>query len=247
MTDKQQVSQTLLRMSEVFLELSTYEGFIGTLRGLAEKSPEFARMRQNPAGMTFAAGDPNTLSSNFGHLTQRDLQTFIARQGRMDTFTAELVLSYLYQFWEHDTRPELSRLLSRQVDSDVFGDLRIIRNILQHDRTMPIWKADGAAKIKMFLWLQQEHKSFLVGNAYNAIVYAIGLELQKLSKSFGNVTLDITAIPSFFERGTHFGLLGLNKERVARVSRIPWYAEYVLDTSMSNILDLEKEALGDLH
>jgi hypothetical protein len=242
-----QVSKLLGQFSQVFYEFSTYESFSVMLRHVVSKSSDFRRHVANPMGLTFGDGNPNVLMSVFGHMPQKQMQHYTSEHGQMASFTSELVISYLYQYWENETRPQIESILSKNIASDVFGDLRLIRNILQHERHKHIADTKKAAQLKMFFWIRNKATALLTGDAFNAIAYSIGLELNRLNKLVGNPAGDISGLPSFFEGASHFGLLSLNTERMTKLAKLKWYKTYVLDTSMSSILSLEKETLGELH
>jgi hypothetical protein len=217
------------------------------LKNIASKSQEFKSIASNPKGMVFCEGNPNILSCNFGHISQRDMSAYIANDGRMETFTCELVLAYLYQYWENETRPKIEAALSEKISSDVFGDLRLIRNILQHDRYRHIADTEKSSQMKVFIWLRNRETAKLTGNAFNAIIYSIALELNRLNTLWGKQSSNMSPIPSFFEKSKHYGLLDLDKSGMEKLSQQKWYREYVLDTNISGILAVEREVLGDLH
>jgi hypothetical protein len=217
------------------------------LKHQATNSPAFQQTLANPRGISFGSGDPNKLMATSGYMSQQQMKAYTLQHGPMEAFMCELVLSYLYQYWESIIRPKLNEIIGANVESDVFGDMRIVRHALQHEKHKHIADSDRAKNIQVWSWLKEKAEARLTGGAFDAIMYSISLELHKLNLLWGNGPANITAIPSFFSGPRHFGLRDMKKADVKNFSKITWYKDYVLDVSKSNILQLEKAVLGDLH
>jgi hypothetical protein len=246
MNTKDPVTTCLMDLSSVQLHLSTFQSCTLTLKHLATQSAAYKSILASP-GISFGSGDPNLFSTNFGHMSPRELQDYVSRHGPLDAFICELAIMYLFQRWEHSTRPTLKKLTGQMIESDVFGDLRLIRHALQHEKHHHLFEAERIDDLRMFRWLVTKNESRLTGDAFDAIFYAVSLEIHRINNRWGNGPSNITAIPSFVIGSSHVGLKDLTPQHVSKLEKIGWYSHYVMDLSKSNILLLEKEVLGDLH
>lgn len=106
--------------------------------------------------MTFGAGapgDPNTIVLH--QSKQGDFKSRNERGGRNHITLGNLCIVLLYQYWEDYYRGEIANSLSKgknEVHSDVFGDLRLLRNSILHHRSISL---DDISRYKIFKWFNQ--------------------------------------------------------------------------------------------
>ena len=60
-----------------------------------------------------------------------------SKGGSNEQQLSQAVLVFLYTYWEHEIRPRLASLKSvksQEINSDIMGDLRILRNVILHKK-----------------------------------------------------------------------------------------------------------------
>jgi len=87
---------------------------------------------------TYGKGDPSDPASVALHsVTQGDLKKRNLLAGSNHEILASSVISLLYSIWNDEFRPEIAKVLTirlNELSSDIFGDIRLIRNsIIHHD------------------------------------------------------------------------------------------------------------------
>jgi hypothetical protein len=151
------------------------------MKNIAWEAKKFKETLSSPRGISFGTGDPNVLMATSGHMSQRQMRAYVAKHGPMEAFICELMLSYLYQHWESSLRPALKAATGDSMMSDVFGDLRLIRHALQHEKHKHLAEASGMCGAKMFTWLKQKSDARISGDAFDAIMYSISLDLHRIN------------------------------------------------------------------
>lgn len=133
------------------------------LKSLQTTHPQLANAKYlDSTWYMYGSGDPNKNEAVQYHQTtqaefrQRNLDT-----GRNYEFIGNMCLITIYQYWEDYFRVNISKILNtnkKNIKSDLFGDLRYIRNSIIHHRA--IAKPD-VSKCKILKWFKPNDKIFI--------------------------------------------------------------------------------------
>jgi hypothetical protein len=139
-------------VGEIFgLYLDATSGFDHLLAKLQEvlnvhPSPETASFR-------YGDGDPNSPNAKELHSVPiRDLKKRLGQDSDDYIHIANYCIVTLFQFWEGEFRPrlaELRRVTIDEIQVDEWGDLRILRNAIIHNKGVA---NSDVAKMKVFRW-----------------------------------------------------------------------------------------------
>jgi hypothetical protein len=104
---------------------------------------------------SYGHGDPNLPDSHVFHdTTQGEFKSRIQKNGPSYYQIAQLCLSQIYQYWEDHYREQVAESLNlgkNEIKVDIFGDLRLIRNSIIHNRG---YAMSEIVKCKKITWLK---------------------------------------------------------------------------------------------
>jgi hypothetical protein len=106
------------------------------------------------AKFIFGVGDPNLPGSYVLHSCTQD--EFIKRNsktGKNYTTLANLCIIQLYQYWEDDYRSKIAiskGMVKTDLLSDIFGDLRIFRNSIIHNKSVAFSDISKCKRLKWY-------------------------------------------------------------------------------------------------
>ena len=122
---------------------------------LLAKLEEILRAHPSPdtAFLRYGDGDPNSPDAKVLHAVPiGDLKKRLAPDSDDYRHIANYCIVTLFQFWEEQFRPRLGQLQkieSSEIQSDEWGDLRILRNSIIHNKGIA---TSEVAKMKIFRW-----------------------------------------------------------------------------------------------
>ena len=122
---------------------------------LLAKLNEILRAHPSPdtAFMRYGEGDPNSPEAKVLHAVPiGDLRKRLAEDADDYRHIANYCVVTLFQFWEEEFRPRLAqlrRISTSEIQSDEWGDLRILRNSIIHNKGIA---TSDVARMKVFPW-----------------------------------------------------------------------------------------------
>lgn len=126
----------------------------------------------------YDTGKPTDSSSVVLHaITQGELKRRLTKNGPNTMFLANLCLVAIYQFWEEEYRVKISGLLrGSRLDSDVMGDVRLLRIAVIHRGAVA---RDQILRCKVLKWFRPGDPIQISEDRMHALVQAIGQECDK--------------------------------------------------------------------
>jgi len=122
---------------------------------LLAKLNEILRAHPSPdtAFMRYGEGDPNTADAKVLHAVPiGELKKRLAEDSEDYRHIANYCIVTLFQFWEEEFRPRLAQLrqvATDEIQSDEWGDLRILRNSIIHNKGVA---TSDVTRMKVFRW-----------------------------------------------------------------------------------------------
>jgi hypothetical protein len=86
---------------------------------------------------TFGMGEPDENPNIQHECTQSELKQRNAKNGANAFFMANMCLVSIYHYWDEEFRNRLADVMEikhKEVQSDIMGDIRLIRNIIIHKK-----------------------------------------------------------------------------------------------------------------
>lgn len=222
------------------LGLSNFAKFNGFCYDEIGKHPIVKTVLARGTGLDIASSKQGTSFITFAGLRAERIQGGIEKNGLFRNASSEVVVNLIYQAWETIIRNELKKIAQREISSSVFGDLRIIRNALQHSKFRQD-QFDGLAKLEVFLWFKDQIQTVVEEEMLNAILYAISAEAIRLNRSLGNEKAKIESIPYLRKGNRAHYLAELGKDDFRLLKRCAFYSKYIA-SQKSLIRKIEMDA-----
>ena len=169
---------------------STQSGFVDVQQSQITKfanDPTFPKSIEAMDKLSFhyGRGDVNTDAALILHQsTQGELKERNSHGGANDRSMSRLLLIVIYQFWEDHYREGFAKAVGvdkNAIVSDIFGDIRRIRNdIIHHQNTATV---DGA-KCKLLKFFKPGDEIYLSSDQAKLIIQNIRKALDDLSQQF---------------------------------------------------------------
>jgi len=142
-----------------------------TLESLKKTDPEKATREYLDATWTmYGTGNPNEGTPEIFHTTtQRELRDRNLPAGRNAKFLGNICVATIYQFWEDHYRERIASVFDvekTEVRSDLFGDLRLLRNSIIHNSSIAITDIE---KCKVLKWFRKGDEIFIDGKKFEEI------------------------------------------------------------------------------
>lgn len=105
--------------------------------------------------------------------TQAEYKKQNSPEGENYRFIGNMALITIYEYWDNLCRNKLAshhRVKQKQIRSQIFGDLRILRNSIVHHRGIALPEVE---KCKKFNWYKTDDAIFINGDKMEDIVAAI--------------------------------------------------------------------------
>lgn len=120
----------------------------------ASKLLDFPIERLDTLPMSYGEGDPNLPGSEvYSYTTQGDFKTRINKHGTTSIKIGQMCVFQIYQYWEDHYRKKIAEAIGtskNDINIDIFGDLRLIRNSIIHHRGIALPTIINCKKIKLF-------------------------------------------------------------------------------------------------
>ena len=117
--------------------------------------------------------------------TQGEYKRRNSPEGENYRFIGNMALIAIYEYWQSSFRNKLAfhhRVKPEQIKSQIFGDLRFLRNSIVHHGGIAL---PAVEKCKKFIWYKTGEEIFINGDQMEEIVAAIkesGLSLYSIHK-----------------------------------------------------------------
>ena len=138
----------------------------------AHPSPDTAFMR-------YGEGDPNSPDAKVLHAVPiGDLKKRLAPDSDDYRHIANYCIVTLFQFWEEEFRPRLAQLRQAATDeirSDEWGDLRILRNSIIHNKGIA---TSDVARMKVFRWFSSGVPIMVTKEQFKVIIDALKMAIE---------------------------------------------------------------------
>ena len=112
--------------------------------------------------------------------TQAEFKKRNSHNGANYKFIGNMTLITIYAYWEHSCRNIIANYYNvkpKRVESDIFGDLRWIRNSIIHHNGVAL---PDVEKCKIFKWFRENDEIFIDGGHVEKIVASINKSKKSL-------------------------------------------------------------------
>ena len=152
--------------------------------GTANPSDEDLQLLDS-AWIIYSHGSPSDSEKLVYHQgTQRDFKTRNSQGGSNEVFIGNMTLISIFEYWEETCRPRLAAILDvhkDQVECDIFGDLRIIRNSILHHSGIAL---DDVNRCKVLKWFKAGDKIMVDRPRLRDLVTRLeGLEIRVVKRT----------------------------------------------------------------
>ena len=134
----------------------------------------------------YCDGNPNFPSANiFFETTAGDYKTRNGPTGLNYRVIGNMCIIVIYQYWEDQFRPELARLLGRNISditSDIMGDIRYLRNSIIHHASIALKEIENT---KLLQWYKEGDEIFINEDQYKTIISHIQSYIESFRQDFG--------------------------------------------------------------
>lgn len=114
--------------------------------------------------------------------TQKEYKNRNSHNGENYKFMGNMALISIYEYWESACRNKLAayhKVEQKQVESDIFGDIRILRHSIIHNKGISLPEIN---KCSVFTWYQPKDVIFIDGDKIEDIVSSIKANQKNLYK-----------------------------------------------------------------
>jgi len=162
------------------------QSLVETLKKIAVENPQAATLQQVES-LPFIYGTKRPTDPEREILHESTQGEFVARNrdgGRNSLLLGNLCLVMIYQYWEH-YRAEIATVRSlqtREVTVPVFGDLRLLRNSIIHNRGIA---TAGVSRCEVMTWFKAGDLIEMDKDRVRSMIRSIGRALDELSPDGG--------------------------------------------------------------
>jgi hypothetical protein len=131
--------------------------------------------------LTYGVGHPGKEGTYILHeTTQKGFKDRNSKGGRNYITIGNMCVSQIYQIWEDDFRGRIAKslgLIKNDIQSDIFGDIRLIRNSITHHRGIALKEISRCKLINYFL---VNDSIEFTEKQIEEIIYHVKLEIDKM-------------------------------------------------------------------
>ncbi|MBP0047549.1 hypothetical protein H9C73_02275 [Marinobacterium sp. AK62] len=153
---------------------------------LAAKKYNTTVAKLDVATMTYANGAPTDPEAIILHeCTQKEIKERNIKNGRNTNYVSKFSTAMIYEYWENQYRglfADAVGIKKSDLKSDIFGDIRLIRNDILHCRGKASDKNCGKAKI--LKWFKEGDTVYITERMFEEIIVEIFKYINTLFSSY---------------------------------------------------------------